>query len=476
MKFILLIFSLLFCGNLEDLIKKRLDNENFKPVSANFFQNDRHFVFPISLYTQKLSCKTTELEEHAPTITFKEEKSLTVKYYELKKLEPVIYKISKLEKFTGKISYINFKFYNIYAKLIQNACQQITNSIKKKYPSLRIIPDLDLSRSPILNWNFLALDENYQPVIHIPSMKNGEIDTIKIPGKDLDLDNHFKSNLLRAIECIVDQEEFNKYFDNFDFVKFEYLNKINGISLIDTSRENCENVKHENFNTTKCLNCQRKRIIANWNKEMEQNQEPTDIRAKSEKFCKEFLEITSAKACAIMILYNTLSKNTIGAIIDKITSDTPSFYYKILIFWLKNNTPKLPSEINNDINNKYLKYRKLFFNDKLISEEAEKVKTFYNTLSRCEFITVSNMVELFYAFIICKAYAETCHPRLLIYKSEMHEMEKSGLNHSSSNVLEEFYTIFENYKKIMDAIDLKNENSVYGIIKREIEERLKNEE
>ena len=47
---------------------------------------------------------------------------------------------------------------------------------------------------------------------------------------------------------------------------------------------------------------------------MEQNQEPKDIRVKSEKFIDEFSNITSAKACAIMILFNALSKIIIGVL------------------------------------------------------------------------------------------------------------------------------------------------------------------
>ena len=115
-----------------------------------------------------------------------------------------------------------------------------------------------------------------------------------------------------------------------------------------------------------------------------------------------------------MILFNALSRDTIGAIVDGITSDTSSFYYKALIIWLKENTPRLPIEINNEANNEYLKYKSLIFKKELPSEEAEKIKPFYNILAKCKLITVSNMNELFYAFIICKAYAENYYPGLLI--------------------------------------------------------------
>ena len=42
------------------------------------------------------------------------------------------------------------------------------------------------------------------------------------------------------------------------------------------------------------------------------------------------------------------------------------------------------------------------------------------------------------------------------------------------NVLEIFYTLFKDYKKSLNAINLKGENSVYGIIIKETGERLKN--
>jgi len=42
------------------------------------------------------------------------------------------------------------------------------------------------------------------------------------------------------------------------------------------------------------------------------------------------------------------------------------------------------------------------------------------------------------------------------------------------NVLETFYTLFKDYKKLLNAINLKGENLVYGIIIKETEERLKN--
>jgi len=52
-----------------------------------------------------------------------------------------------------------------------------------------------------------------------------------------------------------------------------------------------------------------------------------------------------------------------------------------------------------------------------------------------------------------------------------------GLSLPSLSILESFYTIFGDYKKFMGAIDLKGEeNSVYSIIEREIEERLKKKE
>ena len=42
------------------------------------------------------------------------------------------------------------------------------------------------------------------------------------------------------------------------------------------------------------------------------------------------------------------------------------------------------------------------------------------------------------------------------------------------NVLEIFYTLFKDYKKLLNAINIKEENLVYGIIRKETEERLKN--
>ena len=42
------------------------------------------------------------------------------------------------------------------------------------------------------------------------------------------------------------------------------------------------------------------------------------------------------------------------------------------------------------------------------------------------------------------------------------------------NVLEVFYTLFKDHKKLLNAINFKGENLVYGIIIKETEERLKN--
>ena len=42
------------------------------------------------------------------------------------------------------------------------------------------------------------------------------------------------------------------------------------------------------------------------------------------------------------------------------------------------------------------------------------------------------------------------------------------------NVLETFYTLFKDYKKSLNAINLKGEKTVYGIIRKETGERLKN--
>ena len=89
------------------------------------------------------------------------------------------------------------------------------------------------------------------------------------------------------------------------------------------------------------------------------------------------------------------------------------------------------------------------------------------------------MDELFYAFIICIAYAENYHPRLLINNSFMHKIKELallflGFKQPPLNVLETFYTLFKDYKKLLNAINIKGKNSVYGIIKRETEERLKN--
>ena len=50
--------------------------------------------------------------------------------------------------------------------------------------------------------------------------------------------------------------------------------------------------------------------------------------------------------------------------------------------WLKENTPRLPIEINNEANNEYLKYKSLIFKKELPSEETEKIKPFYNILPR----------------------------------------------------------------------------------------------
>ena len=55
-EFLFLIVSLLFCKDLEDLLRKRLAGEKFEPVSANFFQNNYSIAYTISFEYRQLYC------------------------------------------------------------------------------------------------------------------------------------------------------------------------------------------------------------------------------------------------------------------------------------------------------------------------------------------------------------------------------------------------------------------------------------
>ena len=474
MKFLFLIVSLLFCKNFKDLLKKRLTKENFEPVSADFFQNNKCFVYKIIINDQNLVCTTTELEK----VISNQRKPLKAEYDFSPEAETEILKNIYFLKNEEKIFFVSFYLSNIYNKRIQNICQQALNSIKRSYPSLCIIPGFGLNRFQKLTCNFLALDKNYQPAFHIPSIKDGKISTIKITGKDLNLAGHFKNNLLQVIKHGINQKEVKMCFENFDFVKFWYFNTVYSIEFIDTSKLLCKKDGEYHIFENRCLCCKRVSISANLNNFLRQNQMSKGVLAQSEKFINEFLNITSAKAFATMILYNSLPKDTIRNIIYANVSDASNFYRVALAFWLKNNTPRLPIEIDNGTNKRDLEHKLFIFKEELTSEEAEKIKSFYNILAKCEFITVSDMNELFYAFIVCKACAENNHPKLLVYNSNMHRAKEFlGLSLPSLSILESFYTIFGDYKKFMGAIDLKGEeNSVYSIIEREIEERLKKKE
>ena len=475
MKFLFLIVCLLFCEDLEVLLRKRLAEEKFEPVSNDFFQNNYNILFIISFKNKKLYCTRDTIKYGKLECILSSEHGNYNGYNSLSRKKNNAIKEFIFCKSYTKMSYIQFKGFNLYDIKFHNFRKVILNEIKSNQSLLSIIPDLNYFSDDISNWNLLALDDDYQPVIYIPCIKDGRLDTIKIPGKDLNLVDHLKNNLLQVIKYDIDQEKFNKFFDNFDFVKFEYFNKIKDIGLINNSIICYEMIKDKYRIINECLDCDQNNMCNECNKKIKQNQDLKDILSKFKKFIDEFLNITSAKACAIMILYNTLSKDTIRDIIGRITSNTSSFYYKAFIFWLKNNTPRLPLEFNKKGNNKTLNYKSLIFKKKLTYKEAEKIQKFYNILAECEFITVSNMDELFYAFIICKAYAENYHPRLLINNPFIRNIKEFlGFNQPPLNVLETFYTLFKDYKKLLNAINIKGKNSVYGIIKRETEERLKN--
>ncbi|KKO75675.1 hypothetical protein AAJ76_140004770 [Vairimorpha ceranae] len=117
----------------------------------------------------------------------------------LKNLETEIIKNFDSEEFKGRrILVLHFEAPNLHNKKVQNQHQKILNDIKSNYPIYNIITDLlYFSRC---YWNFLALNENYQPVFQIPSVKKDKFFTIKISGKDLNLVSHFKSNILRVIK------------------------------------------------------------------------------------------------------------------------------------------------------------------------------------------------------------------------------------------------------------------------------------
>ncbi|EEQ81294.1 hypothetical protein NCER_102345, partial [Vairimorpha ceranae BRL01] len=277
MKFLFLIVCLLFCEDLKDLLKERLNREKFEPVSAGFLQNKYNIAYKIIFNYTNLKCRTFELGNSNAITIFKQKKFLESEYNFFPDLETEILKNIYFNKNEEKNSTVHFTFFNIYDKKIQNIYQQTFNSIIREHPNLCIIPELDLCSFPQLSWNFLTLDENYQPAFHIPCIKYGRIDTIKIAGKDLNLVDHFKNNLLQVIKYDIDQKEFNRFFDDFDFVKFVYYNPINDIGLLDESKKICEAEKDECYDINECLDCQRKNITADWNEKMEQNQESKDI-------------------------------------------------------------------------------------------------------------------------------------------------------------------------------------------------------
>ncbi|KKO73627.1 hypothetical protein AAJ76_368000493, partial [Vairimorpha ceranae] len=323
MKFLFLIVCLLFCEDLEVLLRKRLAEEKFEPVSNDFFQNNYNILFIISFKNKKLYCTRDTIKYGKLECILSSEHGNYNGYNSLsRKKNNAIKEFIFYENYTKIMSYIQFEGFNIYDKKFHNLCQTILKKIKSKYSFLNIIPDSNYFSDDISNWNLLALDNDYQPVIHIPCIKDGRISTIKIQGKDINLVKHFKNNLLQVIKYKIDQEKFNKFFDNFDFVKFEYFNKIGDIGLIDSSIICYEMIKDKYRIINECLDCDQNNMCNKCNKKIKQNQDLKDILSKFKKFINAFSKITSAKACAIMILYNTLSKDTIRDIIGRITSNT----------------------------------------------------------------------------------------------------------------------------------------------------------
>ena len=59
MEFLFLIVSLLFG---EDLLRKRLAEENFKPMSANFFQNNYSIAYTISFEDMQFYCTRNTID------------------------------------------------------------------------------------------------------------------------------------------------------------------------------------------------------------------------------------------------------------------------------------------------------------------------------------------------------------------------------------------------------------------------------
>ena len=59
MKFLFLIVSLLFG---EDLLRKRLAEENFKPMSANFFQNNQSIAYTINFENRRFNCTRNTID------------------------------------------------------------------------------------------------------------------------------------------------------------------------------------------------------------------------------------------------------------------------------------------------------------------------------------------------------------------------------------------------------------------------------
>ena len=82
-------------------------------------------------------------------------------------------------------------------------------------------------------------------------------------------------------------------------------------------------IKNKYITIDRCLHCQWKKISAAWKKSRAQR-----YLCQIWKIIDEFSNIVSAKACAIMILFNALSKDTIRAIVDEMPSDTSSFITK----------------------------------------------------------------------------------------------------------------------------------------------------
>ena len=61
-EFLFLIVSLLFCKDLKNLLRKRLAEEKFEQIGANFFQNNYRIAYTINFEDRQFYCTRNTID------------------------------------------------------------------------------------------------------------------------------------------------------------------------------------------------------------------------------------------------------------------------------------------------------------------------------------------------------------------------------------------------------------------------------